>query len=364
VVSAWHWQSFNDYAIQDRYIDVPYPLNEGFHTYKLIWQPDYMSTFVDDQLIGTISLAACETQWDCPEFRQHHFLIFNLAVGGAFTCCDYGFAPENDPHGTTYTMEVDYVRIYGNEHTELYVPIRQEQNAQEQKPEDVTTVTTPVPETPRPSTPVPETPRPSPLPTQVATTLTPSPGPSTAQPSNTPSMLTQVPSPGPSAAQPSNMPSMPTQVPSPGPSTAQPSTMLPTSNPVTGAPSQLPTFIPVVTNSPTSSPAIPETDQPTSSADSSSESSETLNPTMDVAGFLNVSNSNSSNPQTESSASTISMNMTQEPTTAGEAIRSDGDFAANPLLGDDNSSAGHSKDWGRLLALLTIPLLLNCFQQT
>ena len=143
VVSAWHWQAFNDYAIQDRYLDVEYPLDESFHTYKLIWQPDYMSTYVDDQLIGTISLAACETSWDCPEFHQHHFLILNLAVGGEFTCCEYGFALENEPHGTTWTMEVDYVRIYGNEHTDLVAPTSAEQNAEETP--TFTLVETPMP---------------------------------------------------------------------------------------------------------------------------------------------------------------------------------------------------------------------------
>ena len=119
VLSAIHWQTFDHYTEEAGYLDMNTNLSHDFHTYKMEWQPEYIATYIDDFLIKRFRIADCFTLWDCPELHQPHFLVMNLAVAGAFTCCEYGFEPNDYPNGTAWTMEVDYVRVYGNEHTEI-----------------------------------------------------------------------------------------------------------------------------------------------------------------------------------------------------------------------------------------------------
>jgi len=121
VLSAMHWDAYGSYANEVGHLDVPQDLSLDFHKYKVVWQPDYITTYVDDIPIYQMKIDYCFHLWDCQEFHQYHYLILNVAVGGGFTCCDYGFDLNNYPNGTSWTMQVDYVRVYGNKYTKIMV---------------------------------------------------------------------------------------------------------------------------------------------------------------------------------------------------------------------------------------------------
>jgi Glycosyl hydrolases family 16 len=122
VVTAMHWDAMGNYMVDFAHLDAPDDLSQAFHTYKMEWQPGYVAMFVDDVLVKRYEIMASVTQWDCPELHQFHFLLLNLAVAGHFTCCDYGFELNDFPDRTAWTMEVDYVRVYGNQFTEIILP--------------------------------------------------------------------------------------------------------------------------------------------------------------------------------------------------------------------------------------------------
>jgi len=136
VLSAVHWEAFGHYTVEDGYLDMPDNLSQDFHTYKMIWQPDHVEMFVDNFSIHRVRLQDCDTLWDCTELHQPHYLILNLAVAGLFTCCEHGFALNDYPEGTSWTMQVDYVRLYGNEHTEVFFPTSSSDNDSEEEDSD------------------------------------------------------------------------------------------------------------------------------------------------------------------------------------------------------------------------------------
>lgn len=84
VSSAAHWEHNGggaDYGLS--YVS-PTDLNGSFHTLRMEWTPDLISTYVDGNWIWSIDITSGSCT-DCSEFHQPHFMIFNLAVGGSFT---------------------------------------------------------------------------------------------------------------------------------------------------------------------------------------------------------------------------------------------------------------------------------------
>lgn len=75
-------------------------VSDAFHVYKVIWSPDGIRFFVDDQ--EAFHTVANSTSLP---FNSDFFLILNVAMGGNFGgTIDSGF--------TESTMEIDYVRVY------------------------------------------------------------------------------------------------------------------------------------------------------------------------------------------------------------------------------------------------------------
>jgi beta-glucanase (GH16 family) len=79
---------------------------EQFHVWRMDWTEDAIRLFVDDRLLNDTPLretAIIERGID--PFRQPHYLLLNLAIGG-----DNG----GDPSETTFParFEVDYVRVF------------------------------------------------------------------------------------------------------------------------------------------------------------------------------------------------------------------------------------------------------------
>ncbi|MFG0286593.1 MAG: family 16 glycosylhydrolase [Rhodopirellula sp. JB044] len=82
--------------------------DERFHVWRMDWDADSIKLFVDDRLLNTIDVRKTLNPTDRgPKnpFRQPHYLLLNLAIGGA---------NGGDPAGTTFPTryEIEYVRVY------------------------------------------------------------------------------------------------------------------------------------------------------------------------------------------------------------------------------------------------------------
>lgn len=79
--------------------------SNDFHTYKAIWQPDYVEFYVDDQMYAKITPA--DTNGQPFVFNGNPmFILLNLAVGG-----NWPGAPDASTQ-FPQQMIVDYVRVY------------------------------------------------------------------------------------------------------------------------------------------------------------------------------------------------------------------------------------------------------------
>ena len=115
ISSTAHWENEGSYASYGLSYDADVDLNADYHLYRMDWTPDEVSTYIDGNWVWTIDIRP-ESCTDCTEFHQPHFMILNLAVGGTFP----GLFRTSDisaPVPATYA--IDYVRVYGNEFTQL-----------------------------------------------------------------------------------------------------------------------------------------------------------------------------------------------------------------------------------------------------
>ncbi len=110
------------YGPPHEYINSSYALpdskfSEEFHVFALDWGPDSMVWEVDDSVYSVIK-AGDVTHWNV--FQERFYLILNLAVGGNW--------PGSPDETTVFpqTLEVDYVRVYGDPATQEIKKIGQE----------------------------------------------------------------------------------------------------------------------------------------------------------------------------------------------------------------------------------------------
>ncbi len=80
---------------------------DQFHVWRMDWSDQEISLYVDDQLLNRVPVDSLYNRDGSGfnPFRQPHFMLLNLAIGG-----DNG----GDPAGTSFPnrFEVDYVRVY------------------------------------------------------------------------------------------------------------------------------------------------------------------------------------------------------------------------------------------------------------
>jgi beta-glucanase (GH16 family) len=78
-----------------------------FHVWRMDWDADRIQLFVDDRKLNDVDLGKAINQdgTNINPFHQPHYLIVNLAIGGA---------SGGDPAATTFPAryEVDYVRVF------------------------------------------------------------------------------------------------------------------------------------------------------------------------------------------------------------------------------------------------------------
>ena len=71
-----------------------------FHNYTVEWTPDVIKFAVDDVVFHTFANTGTSP------FNNDFFLILNVAMGGTF-------GGDIDPAFTEASMEIDYIRVYG-----------------------------------------------------------------------------------------------------------------------------------------------------------------------------------------------------------------------------------------------------------
>lgn len=78
-----------------------------FHTWRMDWDENAISLFVDNQLLNKVELSKLTNKdgSDVNPFKQPHYMLLNLAIGGM---------NGGDPGNTKFPnrFEVDYVRVY------------------------------------------------------------------------------------------------------------------------------------------------------------------------------------------------------------------------------------------------------------
>ncbi|MGB5928346.1 MAG: glycosyl hydrolase [Cyclobacteriaceae bacterium] len=119
-IAATHWWhdegTWSNWLQADHAEDTTLTTNfyEGYHTFRLDWTPTEMVISVD----GVPHFTQDITDPNLSEFHNPNFILLNLAVGG------YNFVEITDPAQITAPfpakMYVDYVRLYANEHTQIY----------------------------------------------------------------------------------------------------------------------------------------------------------------------------------------------------------------------------------------------------
>lgn len=81
--------------------------SSGFHIWKMDWTKDFIALYVDDQLLNKVAVDSLYNKDGSGfnPFRQPHFMLLNLAVGGQ---------NGGDSYNTSFPrkFEIDYVRVY------------------------------------------------------------------------------------------------------------------------------------------------------------------------------------------------------------------------------------------------------------
>ncbi|SEJ41600.1 Beta-glucanase, GH16 family [Cyclobacterium xiamenense] len=77
---------------------------EKFHVWKLEWTADYLRIYLDEHLLNEVDLSSTVNPDGTNPFRQPHYILLNLAIGGN----------GGDPAQSVFPADyrVDYVRVY------------------------------------------------------------------------------------------------------------------------------------------------------------------------------------------------------------------------------------------------------------
>jgi len=82
-------------------------MHDAFHTYGIIWTPERIEAYVDDQPYFEYSDTSTELAWP---FNEPQNLILNLAMGGG-----WGGAQGLDSTITQQQFVLDYVRVFARQ---------------------------------------------------------------------------------------------------------------------------------------------------------------------------------------------------------------------------------------------------------
>jgi beta-glucanase (GH16 family) len=116
ISGATHWDNAgtkdDTVAVYDNATD----LSADYHVYKMVWTAQTITMFIDE--IQYFSFDISNPNNSREEFHNPHFLLLNLAVGGAYTGIFNTNAITAPLPGKMY---VDFVKLYQNSGDELYI---------------------------------------------------------------------------------------------------------------------------------------------------------------------------------------------------------------------------------------------------
>jgi len=121
--SSWyHWgESWQNHPNWGQDVTATSGIQDGFHLFTLIWNTDYLETYLDlDVNPAAVPLAHMAiNQTDVAPnpahyFHQQFYVLFNLAIGGDFTGIHdiNNVTALNTANNFTANMYVDYVKVY------------------------------------------------------------------------------------------------------------------------------------------------------------------------------------------------------------------------------------------------------------
>jgi len=109
------------YANNVAWTNAPVDLSLDYHRYKVSWTPSSITFYLDDVPYGSWDITADYLS----EFHQPMFPILNIAIGGYNPSYTGVYTPAGvtalPVPGSSARMYVDWIRLYDNPYTELYV---------------------------------------------------------------------------------------------------------------------------------------------------------------------------------------------------------------------------------------------------
>jgi beta-glucanase (GH16 family) len=76
-----------------------------YHVWRMDWTPEFIKLYIDDELLNTVDLKNTINANGSNPFHQPHYLLLNLAIGGA-----NGGSPAQTAFPLSYS--IDYARVY------------------------------------------------------------------------------------------------------------------------------------------------------------------------------------------------------------------------------------------------------------
>ena len=118
VSSAAHWSKADgSHEFNVFYRDAPVDLSKDYHLYKMVWTPKFIKMYLDNVEYYSFDISGGAAA-NLSEFHNPHYLLLNIAVGGAYT----GIYTEGAINATFPSqMHVDYIRLYQNKGDTLYL---------------------------------------------------------------------------------------------------------------------------------------------------------------------------------------------------------------------------------------------------
>jgi beta-glucanase (GH16 family) len=118
VSSAAHWSKADgSHQYNVFYRTSPVDLSKDFHLYKMVWTSQFIKMYLDNVEYYSLDISG-GTAANLSEFHNPHFLLLNLAVGGAYTGI---FNASGINAVFPSKMYVDYIKLYQNKGDSLYL---------------------------------------------------------------------------------------------------------------------------------------------------------------------------------------------------------------------------------------------------
>lgn len=118
VSSAAHWSKADgSHDFNMFYTISAVDLSKDYHLYKMVWTPQFIKMYLDNVEYYSFDISGGAAA-NVSEFHNPHYLLLNLAVGGAYT----GIYTEGGINANFPSqMCVDYIKLYQNKGDSLYL---------------------------------------------------------------------------------------------------------------------------------------------------------------------------------------------------------------------------------------------------